>query len=350
MQTTPNGPCRTARAAVLAVFALLLCLPGLAPAAPPPLEDDFRFYPPNADLVFVVHMDKFVASEAVQKLRKEYKDFDMGLDGFRKQYGLALTDVERFAAGGNLKTTGLMVLRSRKAVKAADIVAALKEPRFEGDKGRTFKETPVGNLTLYEPTEFGEAFCVVDANTVLFGQAKDLKAALERKGKAEAPPGLKKALTQVDRNATAYFALDARAALADDPNAFKGMDFPGGFNAQKAIASTELVTGSATFGNDMTFRMTGVCKDEKTAAALKADVEKGIADFATFMKGQKNVPPELLPLPGMVKVTTEGNTVRGSLTLKNDLAVPVFKALFMPEIKPPEKKEAPPKPPEKSGR
>src|SRR5438067_1151794 len=101
MPTIRSRPAARAAAAALAA-ALVLGLPALAPAAPP-VEDDFRFYPPDADLVFVVHMDKLVASELAQKLRKEFKDFDKAMGDVRREFGVAAADVERFAGGGRIK-------------------------------------------------------------------------------------------------------------------------------------------------------------------------------------------------------------------------------------------------------
>src|SRR5258708_24776408 len=106
------------------------------------------------------------------------------------------------------KDEGLFVVRTKKAVKAADLVAAMKEPRFEGDKGVTFKEVAVGKRTLYQADPDSRfSFCVIDDRTVVYGRSKDLQAALGRDGKAEPPAGLKKAMEQADRNAAVYFAV-----------------------------------------------------------------------------------------------------------------------------------------------
>src|SRR5262249_44661963 len=133
--------------AVLAVVVLAVARPSAA--APPPLADDYRFWPPDSDILFVAHLDKLIASDPVKKLRKDIPEFDKGIEGFRIEFGVPITEVERMAASGRMKGTGLTVLHVKKAVKAADVVAAHKEPRFEGDKGRTYKEEKVGKLTLY---------------------------------------------------------------------------------------------------------------------------------------------------------------------------------------------------------
>jgi hypothetical protein len=335
MPTTRRRPAAARAAAAALAAALVLGLPALAPAAPP-VEDDFRFYRPDADVVFVVHMDKLVASEPAQKLRKDLKDFDKAMDEVRRGFGVAAADIERLSGGGRIqKDEGLFVVRTKKAVKAADIAAAMKEPRFEGDKGVTFKEVKVGKHTLYQPEpDARNSFCVLDDRTVLYGRSKDLQAALGRDGKAEPPAGLKKALEQADRNATVYFAADLKAIKADNPDALPP-DFPGGFSPRKALADADGLAGSMTAGPEVTFRVAAVCKDAKSAAALKEEADKGLAALGTHLKGLPKVPKEIAALPGMAQTAAEGNVAKGTLTVKSDVAVLAFRALFEPGPAPP---------------
>jgi hypothetical protein len=346
---TPNR--RLGLTATLAAAVLALAQPGVAPAAPPPLADDFRFLPADADLLFAVHMDKLLASPPVQKLRKDIPEFDKGLDGFRKEYGVAAADVERFAGAGRVKAGGLFVLRTKKAVKAADVLAAIKEPRFEGDKGTAYKETKVGKFTVFEPDKgWKMAVCVVDEHTLVAGEMKDVKPALERAdkgGKGDVPAGLKKGRDRLGMGATAYFVADIQGVIKDDPKALPP-ELPGGVKPAEVLKDTEAVAGSLTIEADVNFRLVGLAKDAKAAAALKAESEKALANIAKMFKEQPGVPKEIVAitddLPTKVKVATEGNAVVGTLSIKSDVAVEAFKAILVPKpVKPEPIKDKPPK-------
>src|SRR5579862_4224378 len=108
---------RALRTAILAA-ALALALPALAPAAPPPLEDDLKYMPPDSDLILVLHMDRVVASPGVKQLRKDETRFDKTLDQVSRAFGVAAADIERVTAVGRVRDAGVFVVRTGKAVKA----------------------------------------------------------------------------------------------------------------------------------------------------------------------------------------------------------------------------------------
>jgi len=332
---------RAARAVAVAVL-LVLGLPALAPAAPPPVDDDFKYFPPECDLLVVVHMDKAVASDPVRRVTKDIPDAAKGLEEMKKDIGVGLADIERLSMGVRAREdNALMVVRTNKAVKAADILATFRQKRFPSDKEHAYKEVKVGERTLYEADQPDlPSFCLIGDRTLLVAEVKVLKPALERGGKGEVPAGLRKGLAQVDQQATLYFVADLKHVVAEDPKALPGAnDLPGGFNARTSLADTETLTGSLTLGETITGRMAALCKDEKAATALKADVDKGLAGLAGELKelADKNtrIPKDLVVLPGLVKTSAGGNAVRGEWSLKSDTVVTTIKALVTPANPPP---------------
>jgi hypothetical protein len=321
---------------------LVLGLPALAPAAPPPIEDDFKYFSPDSDLLVVVHMDKAVASDPVRRITKDIPDAARGLEEMKKDIGVGLADIERLSLGVRAKEdNALLVVRTNKPVKAADVLATFRQKRFPSDKEHAYKEVKVGERTMYEADQPDQpSFCLIGDRTLLVAEVKVLKPALERGGKGEVPAGMRKGLAQVDQQATLYFVLDLKHIVADKPNALPGAeDFLGGFNARKSLADTETLTGSLTLAETITGRMTALCKDEKAAAALKADVDKGLAGIAEEFKKladkDPRFPKQLLLLPGLVKTSTAGNAVRGEVSVKSDAVVTTIKAIFAPANPPP---------------
>src|SRR5579884_12951 len=135
------------RGAVLAA-ALALALPALGPAAPPPLADDLKYIPPDSDLLMVLHLDTIAASPAVKQLRKDQTRFDKVMVQVPREFGVAAADIECLTAVGRVMDAGLFIVRTNKAVKAADVEAALKQPRFDGDKAVvTYKPAKIGDYT-----------------------------------------------------------------------------------------------------------------------------------------------------------------------------------------------------------
>src|SRR5579884_2895500 len=106
MPTPQTWPRLAARAVAAVAVVLVLGLPALAA---PPVEDDFKYFPPDSDLVAVMHMDRIIASEPVRKMTRDVPDFGKGLEEMKKQFGVAPADIERLGIGGRVKDEGLFV-------------------------------------------------------------------------------------------------------------------------------------------------------------------------------------------------------------------------------------------------
>ena len=78
-------------------------------------------------------------------------------------------------------------------------------------------------------------------------------------------------------------------------------------------------------------RVTAVGKDEKAAAAFKADLDKTLARLGEELKEEAakdpQVPKELVGLPGMVKTSISGNAVRAELSIQPAAAGTILKFL-----------------------
>ena len=194
------SPARTCTA-----FLLAACLAAPAHAADP--TDAARYVPKDANIVVVVKMDQLLASQGFKKLRQEVPNVDKEFEGgFMKEFGFEVSNVERMSMAIIAKQgRPIGVFQLKTAVKPDTVVKAASAPRFDGDKGTMFTQEKVGAMTVYVPNqEFREAFCFVNAKTIVYGKAKELKAVLEANAKPVLSEGLQTALKigrpESDRN------------------------------------------------------------------------------------------------------------------------------------------------------
>src|SRR5579884_3971041 len=326
----PNPLTRRLAARAVAAVAAALVL-GLPVVAAPPVEDDFKYSPSGTGMVVVMHLDRVLASPVFKQLRKDDKDFDKSVDKLPEGLGVAAADVDRLTFFPH-QDESLLVIRPHKAVKAADVEANFKKPRFEGDKEATYKPVKAGAYTMYEPDMPSRpAFCLVDDRTLLIAEAKALKPVLERKAAPEMPAALRKGLAQVDQKAATYFVADHQTLDAFLASGFLAPEgkYPGGVDAKKMWAGTEVLTGSLSFGDrEVAGAMAAACKDDKAAAALKGDSEKVRDGLIAKVKDIPGAPPAVLTFLGMVKPEAAGAVTRGRMNIKNEDVVAIFKAVF----------------------
>jgi hypothetical protein len=317
-----------------AVVAVGLCSQVRA-ADPVKGGDDFKYLPADTNLLFVVNMDQLVASDAFKKLRKEIPMFEKEAGkGFRGEFGFDMSNVDRMTMGGNVKSEGpVAFVRLKKPVTAEAIVKARSEPRFEGDKGTTFKEEKVGSFTVFVPDkEYRDAFCLVTADNLVHGRAKQLKAVLEANPKPALPSaGMQAALKEAETGATVTLVMDGKVLTAEKPPPIPGVDFTKLADGVSGMSLTVKLGG----GN-VALRGVGVCKDEKAAEEGKKQTEAILKFLGEQMKNlpPNAVPKDLLDLPGKVKITTKGNLGEATVTVKDEAVIAFLRLLFEPSVKP----------------
>jgi hypothetical protein len=327
------SPVRTL-VAVLTATVLCLALPAWAPAADAPAIDGLKYFPDDTNAMWIVHMDKLLATDGYKKLCKEIPMFEKeGLEGFRKEFGFAMSDVSTILFGGNARREyrplGVFVLK--KAVKAETILKAHTEPRYMGDKGRKYKEEKIGTLTVYIPEEeYGQAFCLVNEKTLVMSRVKELKEALGRNKRAEFSAGV-----QSDTGADVILLMDTIVFTVDKPPMIPGVDY------EKLVQSAS--GGFLTIkisGNDVALRGAMLCRDAKGVEEVNKQAE-ALRTFLTaeMKKAPPNVvPKEILDLPGMVKLSSKENRVDAAVTIKDDTIITFIKLWLVPQpIKPIEK-------------
>jgi hypothetical protein len=317
------------RTVVLAAALFVIALAAPAHAAPLPRGDDFRYLPDNTDVFYVIRVDQLLASDGVKKLRKEIPRFDWFLDSeshFRKEYGLELSNVDRWVMGWHLKGFfPVTVLRLKKAVDVKTVLKAREEAAVAFDKPVKYKEEKLGAVTWYvSDREFlPEAFCFPDETTVVFGFADNLKTVLERKNEPVHSAALQAALKAADLRATITAAVDVQAvleftkALAQATRSTPDVDLDQ-FKEADGISLTINV------GEDVAVRGLVVCKDAMTAEKVQKQLE------AYLLAKVKEVPPgrfpkEVLDLPSRVKLSTRGSLVEASVSLSADFWIDSFK-------------------------
>jgi len=324
------------RAGLAAVAALLLASGAAVQAAPPAVGEDFKLLPANTHLLWVIQVDKALASDAAKKLRKEVPDIDKGIgQEARNHLGVDLANVERMTVGGNVKDDRpVMIVRCKNAVKAEDVLKNRSEPRNPGGKGTEFKGEKVGKYTMYAPGEQSrEAFCVVDDKTILISSAKVLKPVLEAGQGAGLGAGLQPALKAAgDMDATVVMLMDLKAI-----SAVEKLDGPPGVDIKKAVEGTLGAIVVVKVGPEVTVRGLAVCADAQAAEEVKKASDAALKVVGDLMKeaAKRGAPKELVDVPAQVKTSTKGTIAEATLSVKDDVAVAFIKAMFMASPQPP---------------
>jgi hypothetical protein len=312
--------------AVLAAL-LVAALAARAPAAPLPKENDFRYLPDNTNLFYVIRVDELLASDGVKKLRKEIPGLDKFFEfesGFRKEYGLELSNVDRMIMGMSIKgSLPISVFRLKKAVDVQAVLKAREEAGFKFDKAIKYKEEKVGAVTWYVTDRelLPEAFCFPNETTVVFGFANDLRPVLERKKEPVLSAVLQAALKEADPRATITVAMDVRAFIEGTKQLSKpDVDYD-------KFKEAEGISLTINVGDDIALRGVLVCKDAMTAEKAQKQVE---AYRTAGLAKLKEMPPGMfakgaLDLPSKVKLSTRDNLVEAAVSLSTDLVIDSFK-------------------------
>jgi hypothetical protein len=267
-----------------------------------PIGDELTYMPGNCEILASIRVDQLLASDAYKQVEKEVPQLKDAIAGgaAEKEMGLTLSNIERVVVGGALgnRDQPVVVIRTKSAVKAEDMVGKIK--------GKTFTGTKVGSYTLYETSgATGDAFCVPKKNLILYGSSASLRLVLKRDKKPDFPAGLSAAMKEADFSKTIAVAI---APLQTSGAAAPPLGGRGGFPMGPAMpfGQTKDLEGmvvQAKVATDISLAVIMVCKDAATAADAKKKLDealpqlksnpmlpadlKGALDFKASVSGKK---------------------------------------------------------------
>jgi hypothetical protein len=257
-----------ARLAALVAAALALGLPAAARAGTPAYED-FRYLPDDTRGVLVVHMDRLLGGDVYRAMREKDEDVDEKVaNQLRPRLGVDPADVQRVTVGSSDLPVNhvVTVVRTRRPVGAAEVAAALAGPPGPDGTAPTYRPTPVGRYTIWQADGNGlQSFCVAAPDTLLLGEAEELRAVLERKRPFEPSRRLRAGLRLADPDAEVVFAADVAAYRADGPTPQQADD-------------VNVLAGWVRLGAEPSVTLTAVCRNGRAAEETRRQME-GLANW-----------------------------------------------------------------------
>ena len=305
---------------------------------------DLRFLPSNCAAIGSARMDEIVKSPLYQDVLTQVKAAagkdDPTLE-LEQTFGLSLNDLVRvtFGVADNGKD-GAIVVTTNKPVTAGDLKGKLKRNPATLDidsegmlklEPVPLKEVKVGSYTMHqEDDEISErAFCIVDPNTIVYGEPGPLKAILERDKKADLSADMQAALDQVDQARPLFVAVNVKGLMAGAAKDWlKGLEPPvaddlggvvppdrsraPGLGPMAAlVGKVDMVTLDAAIGTDTQLSVVVVCQDSGVAD----EIRKAADGLRALGKLSSGLPPDLVKLIDGVKITASGTKVTGTAAI-----------------------------------
>ena len=294
------------------------------------ISEEERYFPDGVQMVASVRVDEFLSSEAWKAVKKEAKE----LAEVEKRFGgteyLKLSEVERVTVAVAVKgerPNYVFLVRSKKDLKADDVVADAKKSFKAIDIPLTEKK--IDGQMLYLP-EHGQAFCVVSSRLILQGPGDTLQAVLKRGKKPDFGTDFGNIYKEADFSKTLAFAVNV-ADLAssmkkagEKGNPLESLPLPPGVPPLplEMLEGVQGVASDVKVGADVTVRATLLCKDAKTAEALRKLAEDGLKTMKEAMKEQ--APKDVVDVLEGVKLTVNGKNLASTVTIK---VGPILKSL-----------------------
>ena len=302
------------------------------------IGSEAKFFPDGTQYVVSIRVDEALNSSVWKTIKKDLPgNFDqMMTKEFSNGTGLGVDKIERLVVAGSVPKFGaqqavppvqrpgvgkggvrqpvqappppdmgmIMIMTTKESVKASDITA------LDEKKGQKYTESSVGKYTVYSPDGWnGAYFCVVDSKTVVLTQTKkELEDVLKRDKKPELSSGMETAIKKADFSQTVAFALNLKDMIPKEmlnAGARGGPDF-------SIVGRITAVTGYLKAGSDLSWNISAICDDAKTAQELKTTLEGFNAMAKMMMGGQK----EVADMIDKTKYVVDGSTVtsKGSVT------------------------------------
>jgi hypothetical protein len=293
-------------------------------------SDELKFLPDKCVVVGSFKPAEFLDSGIWRDMKKEMGGGGM-LD-FEKQMedkiGFAPKDIERVTMGGS-EDDAVVIVKTRKTVKASDVQKALKQlPKFGAAE---FKESKVGSYTISKTEDDeGPAFCIVNSNLVVASEkAKSLEKILKRDKKVEFSSSFQKIVDKADFSKTLAFAVDLKAAQGGGLNALNQFGGGGGGMMMNPLTmlpgggDLEGIAGSIKASSGIDISMSGFFKDAKAAEAMKKKIDDGLDSARKAIKEAKGPAAagakDAADMINSIKISQSGNVVTGSLSIKKSL-------------------------------
>ncbi len=280
------------------------------------LGDELKYMPNNSQYIASVRVEELLKSDVFKELRRETPELDKQMTaGMNKEMGLAMEDIEQMVTGGSGPKDMIVVVRSKKALNAADLRSK--------NKNGTYTETKVGKYVMQESQGVGSpAFCVVDKKLLVLGDKEAVRSVLTRDKKPEFSKNMQAAMKKVDFSKTIAVAADIKSGTGK-ANVRPGdaMQFLGGnANMFSGMDKAEALAFQAKIGSDVRLDLTILCQDAKSAE----DMKKVIDGFLVLGRSNKQMPKELNDMLD-INLKVEGANVTASKSFKVGPLIQTYK-------------------------
>lgn len=285
---------------------------------------------PDAKVIAGINVDSARNSPFGTFLLSQIPATDPGFQKFVEASGFNprtdLQEVLMATAGGHGAQTNAAASPETKALAAAKDGLIMARGNFNTDKiaalaksdGKQNVQTYNGALLISDPKDSNaSAMALIGTNILLAGDAKNVKAALDRRAHANTlDPEL---TTKVNSLSASQDAWAVSIAPLSSLNAGAGGDptLQGALGGDLFKKITE-TSGGVKFGALIQFTTELVAMDEKNATAL-SDVVRFLAGMVAMNAGPpKGAPPFLTTILQSINVQAQGNVVSVTLSAPED--------------------------------
>jgi hypothetical protein len=283
----------------------------LAPARG--LTDELQYLPDNTRVIVSVKLGellstdlgiKMLAGGAFRQMNPRLAAMNPGPDfeaAIAWAVGVPPRQIARVTLGVTAANQYVVVVKTTAAVAAARLFRAIpgKFPAVQ------FSREAVGPYRLYHglvgtPNE-GQAFCVADEHTVLFGDSSTLRQVLQRGDDAGLSPAMQAAVNRADFSQTAVAVTDFHGLGETIEPVAAGRYFSRTPVLTRLTSQARTVVIEAEVGSQIDLTLRAWCGDARTAGVVKDQL-------TAFWEAMRNQVGDHLNL-GNLDCTTEGEVV-----------------------------------------
>ncbi len=264
-----------------------------------------RYLPNDCLVVATANVDAVMNSSIYQQMKKDLPNVADDERHMEQEVGVAPANISRitFGVGGKLNSPSdsemAMVVRLKKAVSAADIKSNSKQK---------YEETKIGNITVFEATNHGEAFCMPESTLIVTcPKLEVLKNILERGKSPEFSEGMQNAMNEANFSRTLAVAVNVKGL---------GSKVIDGLPVNANLSEfTENVLGLALDvsldSSKATVNATLLCKDAKLAEDVRKMLDAAQVAMRNYAKKAPGTPSEAADTIDAVKFSVSGAKVKG---------------------------------------
>ena len=278
--------------------------------APHGLGDDARFLPDDSDVVATIDVKGISNSAAGQKLKTAVTDmFGSALSQMPRDAKLKLDDIGRMTLGVNL--------RANQAAGVVHLTRPFIEDDLAGKDTLTKKTVGSHQMLIRERV----AVCLIDSQTVAFGDEATLQKVLERNGLPKFFDEVSAGLGEANFASSLAIVVSARRAVEAASSAAP-MAAPGGLGPE--LAAMRTIAFQADAASDFRFQLAVVFKDSTTAANFANDAE---TNLSAAKSSHGLMPVAAAKVLDTVRISSSGSVVRASASIDVDTIASVLEPL-----------------------